>query len=199
MAVVQIRYSLSRKGQKFLIAQGKPANDAQVYDLDDPQNKLLELAFVDSKGKLSLDIDNYLKHWHVKSTHAQTFPNIYVDGMGWQFRHTFQLDSYTSSDYNLDTPINTVDGVLAVIAANNARKQAVADTIPALEADDANQYKDACAKFAEQERVNALRAEVRKELETSYQEPSRKINTIAELIEGKTRVRTAQIRAILDT
>jgi hypothetical protein len=201
MAKIEIRYHLSSKGQKILIAQGKPASETQVVVLDDLQNRLLDLAYVDQQGHVSLNLEDYTRNWHAKKD-SLNGTQFWLESDGeWVKRHTYRLDSYRIEP--VDAPIlsdiygQEVSMVLAVIAKSHADQQAITDSLPGLDAEDAKHYAGAKLKYEEQERLKAIRVEVRRELEATYQESSTKIENITSLIEGKNRVRTAQIRAIL--
>lgn len=199
---VTVDYSVA--AQKILVTNRQPAEAAQTFTLLDLHCVLLPYASIDSDGVVSLILRNIIQEWYInKDTQFNNpnYPQFHIEGEktgnnGWYYTYKYEVTSH--STIPLDKPVSSVEEILALIVANQNVKTELESKLPELDAQSIRDYQLAHEKYVIQENNKALRKQLKAELETEYQNSFAKINQIRELIDGKQRVRTAQIETILD-
>jgi hypothetical protein len=177
---VTVTYTASDECQKELLVTGLSAIRNQKIIIAMPPDVVAILpVHVDSDGIAELKLVE--EHYRIDSDdtyHCDSYKGIACVCCG-ETNH---------DSYSVIKPLQTCQNVLDLVNANKARLSKVDAMIITIKT-----QKEATKKLQQE-----LTAKITTELEAKYSQSNGRLAKIATLIEGKTRVRTAQIRDIIE-
>jgi hypothetical protein len=180
-----VNYQLNQAGRIAMAKLGLPAQEKQSITLDMPLDTPGLQIDSDGIGYMSF---NYIYHPELKTTNdyynAESNPRIYH----------WKVYLYSNATNGIPTPLLSVKDVLDFATTQKAKEDTITAQIPIAQATEDARYETA---IKEQITQNKIRNEVRNQLEIKYQNAAKKLGQITDLINGKTRVRTSQIQAII--
>lgn len=176
---VNVTYSVTSEAQRKLLEMGKPAQSAQRITLEIPRDHLSEFPItIDKDGTvhLSLKEPHYTDYGYGKPSDLRDCSGVKCEGCG-----------KSAAFGALSEPVFSLDDVRALFARNQADESAVTTQIT---------HKNELKQIREQV-TTEVTAQVQREMDAKYDAPVKKIAAIREIINGKNRVRTAQIAEII--
>jgi len=189
--------TLNEQGRFAMAKLGLPAQANQSITLDMPLDTIgLQ---IDSNGKGFMDFEyEYEPQLSNLNDYFEVPKEVYGNGRELPYIHHLKATIYDNSHYGLSTPLLSVEDVQQYQSVRQVKLDAVKSQLVIKQKEYDAQYE--INVIAQKIRIQHLTdiAEVRKQLESEYKNATQKLNAIRELIDGKQRVRTAQINAIID-
>jgi hypothetical protein len=194
----RIEYSANESARLSLAKLGLPAMWNQKIYLDLPADT--PGITIDSAGQAIMFPHNYkpeLSYDYLHDIPEELQGNGRHDDKALPFIYHLKAKSYTGGSDGFDTPIYSVEDVQAHWIEQAERSESIKAAVIAKQAEYDKQYEaDIIAQKARIQHLADI-ADLRKSLETEYQNATSKLEAIGNLIEGKTRVRVQQIRDII--
>lgn len=190
-----VKYTLNQDGQRVMASLGFPAQANQKITLDIPLSTKGLYINHDGIGILEFEYTHYPK---LSSDFLPVPDDLHGGKDDLPYVHHCQAKVWTNGQYGIPTPLLSVDDVLIFIASETAKIEAITAQLPAKQAEyDAKYEAEVVAQKARIQHLTDV-AEARKQLENQYSYSLQKLNQLRDLIDGKQRVRTAQIVTILE-